>query len=76
VYPVAQGWPAASFLIAAGVMSGVPVIFSCFRLDDTVELPLTASTIAAIPNTISTAPAMNPPISRTFFMVIPPWKLE
>ena len=43
----------ASALIAAGVMSGEPTIFSCLRLFWTVEWPLTPMTIAAIPNAIS-----------------------
>ena len=40
---------AASALISAGVMSGVPTIFSCLRLELTVERPLTPSTMTATP---------------------------
>ena len=58
----------ASALIAAGVMSGEPTIFSCLRLFWTVERPLTPMTIAAIPNAISTAAATIPPISNAFRM--------
>src|SRR6516162_1345794 len=53
-------------------MSGVPVIISCFRLLFTVERPLRASTMTATPNTMRTAPAMKPPISRTLLMNFPP----
>src|SRR5262245_23153668 len=65
----------ASLLIAAGVMSGVPTIASCFRLEFTVERPLAPSAITATPKAIRIAPEMKPPISRTLFIVLPPWKL-
>src|SRR4029079_16015589 len=54
---------AASSLIAAGVMSGVPMILSSFSELWTVERPLSASAITAIPNAIRTAPAAYPPHS-------------
>ena len=54
---------AASSLIAAGVMSGVPVIFSSFSEPWTVERPFSASAITAIPNAIRIAPAAYPPHS-------------
>jgi hypothetical protein len=63
----------ASSLISAGVMSGVPTIFSCLRLSLTVARPLAPSAITATPNAIRIAPEMNPPISRTFFMTAS-WK--
>src|SRR5581483_3122227 len=54
-----------SLAIADGVMSGVPTIFSCLRLSVTVERPFSARTIATTPNATNTAPAANPPHSRT-----------
>src|SRR5213078_3168949 len=62
----------ASALIAAGVMSGVPTIFSCLRLLVTVERPLKPMTIAAMPNAIRTAAATTPPISNAFRMTLLP----
>src|SRR5262245_844373 len=56
--------------IAAGVMSGVPVICSCLRESFTVERPLKPITIAAMPKAIRTAPATIPPISKNFLIVL------
>src|SRR5579884_3569474 len=69
VIPVRPAF-AASALIAAGVISGVPVIFSCLRLELTVERPLAASRITATPNATMIAAETNPPISSTLFVVI------
>src|SRR6266536_3725913 len=56
----------ASALIAAGVMSGVPTMYSFLRLELTVLRPLNAITIATMPKTNSTTPAAKPPYSRSF----------
>src|SRR5689334_1122233 len=56
-------WPSA--LMAAGVMSGVPVICSALMLSITVLRPLTPMKMATTPNAIRTAPATNPPISNS-----------
>src|SRR5919202_6380632 len=55
----------ASALIAAGVMSGVPVIFSSLRLSLTVERPPKPIAMAATPNAMRTAPARKPPHSKS-----------
>src|SRR5262245_30784098 len=59
----------ASSLIADGVMSAVPTIFSCLRLSLTVARPWKPITMATTPNVIRTAPAAKPPHSRTFRQV-------
>src|SRR5436190_14172071 len=63
---IEAGRPAclASALMALGVMSGVPTIASCFRLDCTVLRPLTPSTIAAMPNATRMMLAAMPPHSK------------
>src|SRR5437764_381249 len=55
----------ASALIAAGVMSGVPTMYSFFKLLLTVLRPLKPITIAVTPNAIRTNAATKPPISNT-----------
>jgi hypothetical protein len=48
-------------LIAAGVMSGVPVICCCINSSWTVLRPLIASTMTTIPKAMSTPPEIRPP---------------
>src|SRR5438105_10653611 len=59
----------ASVLIALGVMSALPTMASCLRLDCTVLRPLTPSTIAAIPNATRMMLAAMPPYSKNFRLV-------
>src|ERR1700747_2631791 len=66
----------ASPLIAAGVMSGVPVICSHLRLVATVLLPCALRMIAATPKAISTTPAATPPSSRMRFIFLPPFRFR
>src|SRR5579862_971513 len=55
----------ASALMAAGVMSDVPTMYSFFKLVLTVLRPLAPIAIATAPKTISTAAATRPPISNS-----------
>src|SRR5581483_5953468 len=55
----------ASALIAAGVMSGVPTMYSFARLFPTVLRPFAPMTIAVAPKAIRIAAATKPPISNT-----------
>src|SRR5438445_3440869 len=55
----------ASALIAAGVMSGVPTMFSCFKLSRTVLRPLKPIAIATIPKATRIAADTNPPMTNT-----------
>src|SRR5215831_5189430 len=58
----------ASAAIAVLFMSGVPTMYSCFRLDCTVSRPFMPITIAATPKPTSTTAAMSPPISNALRM--------
>src|SRR5690349_1642510 len=58
----------ASALIADGVMSGEPTMYSLERLLLTVCRPLTPIVMATAPNTMRTAAATSPPISKNLRM--------
>src|SRR5262249_59498868 len=58
----------ASALIADGVMSGEPTMYSLARLLLTVCRPFTPIAMATTPNTMRTAAAMKPPISSALRM--------
>src|SRR5579862_1711470 len=58
----------ASALIADGVMSGVPTMYSLERLLLTVLRPLMPIAMATTPNTTRTAAATSPPISKNLRM--------
>jgi hypothetical protein len=55
-------------LIAEGVMSDEPTMYSWERLLFTVLRPFTPITMATTPNAMRTAAAMKPPISNALRM--------
>ena len=55
----------ASAVIASGLMSGEPTIFSAFSCDFTSDFPFADKTIEPIPKAIRTTPAAMPPHSST-----------
>ena len=64
----------AAFWISAGAMSDPPTMYSLLSSSPTVRYPFIPMKRATAPNTISTAPEMNPPISQTLlpFIALPP----
>src|SRR5215470_5648266 len=64
----------ASALIAEGVMSGEPTMYSLARLLLTVCRPFTPIAMATTPNAMRTAAATNPPISNALRMFPTPFR--